>query len=181
MLPYYLNLNKRLISDKLSETLLEIAKNHIDEFTDYKGHRTGLPDGTSYIAPFRHADLFNHSEIEELKKSSTLDFFPVFMMQRPNTTVTIHADDPNGRNCVIITPLFPRENYVPTLFWEKGKTEPVAVCYFDNFNSALLNTQKYHNLKNIDSYRINLQLCFAEPMEKVAHLYETGQLFKNSI
>ena len=179
MLPYYLNLNKRLVSDKLSETLLEIAKIHIDEFRDYKGQESGTTDGTSYIAPFRHSELFNHSEIEELKKSSTLNFFPIFMMQRPNTVVKIHADDPNGRNCVIITPLFPKVNYVPTRFWEKDKTEPIAVCHFDNFNSTLVNTQIHHDLKNIDSYRINLQFCFTEPMEEVAHLYETGQLFKN--
>jgi hypothetical protein len=179
MLPYYLNLNKRLISDELSETLLEIAKIHIDEFRDYKGQASGLTDGTSYIAPFRHADLFNHIEIEELKKVCTLNFFPIFMMQKPNTVVKIHADDPNGRNCVIITPLFPKVNYVPTCFWEKGKTEPVAVCHFDNFNSTLVNTQILHNLENIDSYRINLQFCFTEPMEEVAQLYETGQLFKN--
>ena len=178
MLPYYLNLNKRLISDELSEILLEIAHQYIDDFTDYKGQASGLTDGTSYIAPFRHADLFNHIEIEELKKVCTLNFFPIFMMQKPNTVVKIHADDPNGRNCVIITPLFPKENYVPTCFWEKYKTEPVAVCNFDNFNSALVNTQIRHNLKNIDSYRINLQFCFTEPMEEVAHLYETGQLFK---
>ena len=52
MLPYYLNLNKRLISDELSETLLEIAKQHIDEFKDYTGQANGLKDGTSYISPF---------------------------------------------------------------------------------------------------------------------------------
>jgi len=179
MLPYYLNLNKRLISDELSETLLELAKKHIDEFTDYRGQANGLPDGTSYIAPFKHANLFNHIEIEELKKNCTLNFFPIFMMQRPNTVVKIHADDPNGRNCIIITPLSPKGSYVPTRFWEKNKTEPVAVCHFDNFNSTLVNTQMLHDLENINNYRINLQFCFTESMEKVAHLYETGQLFKN--
>jgi hypothetical protein len=178
MLPYYLNLNKRLISDDLSETLLEIAKNHIDDFIDYKGQSTGILDGNSFLSSFRHADLFNHSEIEELKNSCTLKFFTLFMMHRPNTIVKIHADDPNGRNCIIITPLFPKINYVPTRFWEKDKKDPVAVCHFDNFNSTLVNTQVLHDLKNIDSYRINLQFCFTESMEEVAHLYETGQLFK---
>ena len=180
MLPYYLNLNKRLISDELTETLSEIAKNHIDDFIDYKSQVTGKKDGNSFLSAFRHADLFNYSEIEELKNSCTLKFFPLFIMHRPSTTVDIHVDDPNGRNCVIITPLFPKENYAPTRFWEKkDKTEPVAVCNFDNFNSTLVNTQQYHDLKNFDSYRINLQFCFTEPMEEVAHLYETGQLFKN--
>ena len=181
MLPYYLNLNKRLISDELSETLLEIAKNHINDFTDYKGQATGIADGNSYIAPFRHASLFNHNEIQEFKNSCILKFFPVFMMHRPNVKVDIHADDPNGRNCVIITPLFPKTNYVPTRFWEKDKTEPVAICHFDNFNSTLVNTQIHHDLENIDSYRFNLQFCFTEPMEEVAHLYQTGQLFKNKL
>ena len=179
MLPYYLNLNKRLISDELSEILSETAKNHIDEFRDYKSQNFGVTDGNSYIAGPRHAEFFNHNEIKELKKVCTLNFFPIFMMQKPNTVVKIHADDPNGRNCVIITPLFPKVNYVPTYFWEKDKTEPVAVCHFDNFNSTLVNTQILHNLENIDSYRINLQFCFTEPMEEVAQLYETGQLFKN--
>jgi hypothetical protein len=182
MLPYYLNLNKRLISDKLSETLLGIVKHHIDDFADYKSQSTGKPDGNAYIAylaPFIHPDLFLHSEINELKKSCALNFSPTFMMHRPNTKVDIHSDDPNGRNCVIITPLFPKVNYVPTRFWEKDKTEPVAVCDFSDFNSALVNTQINHDLKNIDSYRFNLQFCFNEPMKIVADLYQTGKLFKN--
>jgi hypothetical protein len=181
MLPYYLNLNKRLISDELSETLLEIAQQHIDDFTDYKGQLTGLKDGNSYIASFRHPELFNHSEIEDLKKSCTLDFFPACMMHRPNTKVDIHSDDPNGRNCVIITPLFPKVNYVPTRFWSNTNSKPtlVAVCDFSDFNSVLVNTQIHHDLENIDSYRFNLQFCFSEPMEMVAQLYQTGKLFKN--
>ena len=179
MLPYYLNLNKRLISDELSETLLEIAKVHIDEFRDYKGQANGLTDGTSYIAGPRHAEFFNHNEIKELKNSCTLKFFPLLMMHRPNTKVHPHIDDPNNRNCVIITPLFPKVNYVSTRFWGENKTDLLSVCHFDNFNSTLINTQIIHDLENIDSYRFNLQFCFNESMEKVAHLYETGQLFKN--
>ena len=179
MLPYYLNLNKRLISDELSLTLLETAKNHIDDFIDYKGQATGIKDGNSYISPFKYPDMFSHDEIKELTNSCTLKFYPIFMMHRPNTKVDVHADDPNSRNSVIITPLFPKENYVPTRFWEKGNTNPVAVCHFDNFNSTLVNTQMYHDLENIDSYRFNLQFCFKEPMAEVAHLYETGKLFKN--
>ena len=179
MLPYYLNLNKRLISNELSETLLEIAKNHIDNFINYRGQLTGRKDGNSFLSPFGNANFFNHSEIEELKNSCMLKFFPLFMMHRPNTKVDIHIDDPNNRNCVIITPLFPKINYVPTRFWKKNKTELVAVCNFDNFNSTLVNTQISHDLENIDSYRFNLQFCFKESMEEVAHLYETGQLFKN--
>jgi hypothetical protein len=178
MLPYYLNLNKRLISDDLSQSLIKIAKHHIDDFTDYKSQETGLKDGNSYIAPFSHSELFNHSEIKELTNSCMLKFFTIFMMHRPNTIVDIHVDDPNGRNCVIITPLFPKVNYVPTRFWGKNKTDLLSVCHFDNFNSTLVNTQIYHDLENIDSYRFNLQFCFTEPIEEVAHLYETGQLFK---
>ena len=67
MLPYYLNLNKRLISNELSETLLEIAKNHIDNFINYRGQLTGRKDGNSFLSPFGNANFFNHSEIEELK------------------------------------------------------------------------------------------------------------------
>jgi len=182
MLPfYYLNLNKRLISDALSETLLEIVHQHINDFIDYKGQEGGKKDVNSFISLFRHADLFKHNEIEELKKFCTLNFFLTFVMHRPNTIVDIHIDDTNGINCVIITPLFPNVNYVPTYFWERGKIEPVAVCHFDNFNSTSVNTQHYHNLENNDTYRFNLQFCFTEPMEVVAALYQKGELFKNTL
>jgi hypothetical protein len=181
MLPYYLDLNKRIISDELSNTLLEIANRHIDDFIEYKGQNNGELDGNSSLSSFRRPDLFNHFEILKIKKSCILKFYPVFIMHKPNTVVKRHKDDPNHRNSVIITPLFPKANYVPTRFWEEDKNEPVAICRFENFNSALLNTQMQHDLENIDSYRINLQFCFDESFDVVADLYLTGKLFKKQV
>ena len=178
MSQYFLNLNKRLISDELSNTLLEIANRKLESFIDYHGQLTNEWDGNSYLYV---DEISNNPDIVRIKNSCSLYFFTVIMMHKPNVTVKKHVDDPNNRNCLIITPLAPKENYAPTRFWEKGNPNPVAVCDFSDFNSALVNTQMIHDLENCESYRFNLQFCFNEPYQVVKELYEKGELFKNTV
>lgn len=176
MYPYFLNLNKRIITDELANYMLEIANSKLDSFVDYRGQETNTLDGNSYLYT---EEITNNPEILQLKDSCNLYFFALVMMHRPNVTVVKHIDDPNHRNCLIITPLEPKENYASTRFWEKGNPNPVANCTFPNFNSALVNTQKIHDLENTNTYRFNLQFCFNEPFEVVSDLYIKGKLFKN--
>ena len=176
MLPYFLNLNKRIIDDELCLVLLDIANKNIKAFQDYRDQRDNEIDGNSF---YYSKDLSSIPKIQDLKKSCKLNFYSVLLMHRPNIVVKKHKDDPNKRNCVLATPLTPKENYASTLFWSRESKDPVAVCDFPNFNSVFLNTQKIHSLKNYNVYRFNLQFCFDEPFEVVTDLYQNGQLFDN--
>ena len=176
MKPYYLNLNKRLISDSFSTKLVEIAESNINSFESYVSKVYNEPDGIEYL---NNNKIAYYPEIAKLKKICRLDFSPVLIMQKPNTVIRPHVDDGNKRSSLLITPLMPRINYVPTLFWDRNTKTHVATCEFPNFNTALINTKELHGLTNINVHRINLQFCFNESFETVANLYETGELFKN--
>jgi len=175
MLPYFLNLNERIIDDETCSLLLEIANKNIESFKVYRGKINGELDGN---ASYSSEEVASISKIQNLKKSCKLDFYPLIMMHRPNIIVKKHKDDPNKRNCVMVTPLSPKENYAPTAFFKCHYAEDsVAICEFLNFNSVFLNTQQIHSLKNYDDYRFNLQFCFNESFEIVTDLYQKGQLF----
>ena len=176
MLPYFLNLNKRFISDDLAKTILTLAEKNKKHFIHYRMQSTGLPDGNAYLtlrAPFTIPG------IEKIKSSCSLELLPLVMMHVPNVVVDKHIDDPNKRNCLLITPLSPKENYVPVHFWEEDGLEPAATCEFEKFNSAIINTQVLHELTNGNEYRFNLQFCFNESFDEVIDLYQKGILFKN--
>ncbi len=186
MSPYFYKLTKSVISNTLKEKIIKISTEHLDEFTSYKGQRTGKPDGNHYF----FGKLLNEEpEIASLVSSSTLPCFPLIMLHYPNTKVLRHVDNPNKRNCVLLTPVFPTVNYTPTWFWNpKGPFEgweeedltPVATCEFENMNSVLLNTQLPHSLETTDSFRMNFQLCFEASFENVYERLTQQTLFLQS-
>jgi len=177
MLPYFFNLNKRIIDDETCLELLDITYENIKAFQDYRDQRDDKIDGNSF---YYSKNVTSVPKIQDLKKSCKLNFYPVLLMHKPNIIVKKHKDDPNKRNCVLSTPLTPKENYAHTLFWSSRESkDPVAVCDFSNFNSVFLNTQELHSIKNYNVYRVNLQFCFDEPFEVVTDLYQNGQLFDN--
>jgi hypothetical protein len=177
MSPYFLNLNERIVDDELSLILLDIANKNVESFRDYRGGMNNDYDGNS---TFSLKNITPIPKIQELKNSCILNFYPILFMHRPNIIVKKHRDDPNKRNCVLVTPLAPKENYAPTNFFQNfNDEEPVATCDFSNFNSVFLNTQQIHYLKNYDVYRFNVQFCFNESFEVVTDLYQKGQLFNN--
>jgi hypothetical protein len=176
MLPYFLNLNERIINDEACLMLLEIANTNIESFLDYRGRLNNEFDGNSTYS-LRNTLI---PKIQELKNSCKLNFHSTLFMHRPNIIVKKHRDDPNKRNCVLVTPLAPKENYAHTNFFQNfNDEEPVATCDFSNFNSVFLNTRQFHSLKNYDVYRFNVQFCFNESFEVVTDLYQKGQLFNN--
>ena len=178
MSPYFLNLNERIINDETCLMLLEIANKNIESFRDYRfGIHNELDGNSSYS--LRNISI---PKIQELKNSCKLGFYPILIMHRPSIAVKKHIDDPNKRNCVLATPLSPKENYAPTNFFRNfNDEEPIATCDFSNFNSVFLNTQHIHSLKNYNVYRFNFQLCFDEPFEIVTELHQKGQLFDKDI
>lgn len=185
MEPYFYKLSVSLLSDKLKEKIINISKENLKDFLSYKGQRTGKEDGNN----FYFGKLLNEEpEIDQLIRTCSLECFPIIMLHYPNTKVIRHIDNPNKRNCVLITPVFPIEDYAPTWFWEPvgafdtwedQKLSPAATCDFVDQSSVLLNTQKTHSLESKDSFRINFQLCFEDSFETVVSRIKNKTLFSN--
>lgn len=174
--PYFYKLTSTLLDAETERLIVDKAMENPEEFFAYKGQATGKEDG-NYI--FVKGFLRELEGVQRLIKSCTLECYPLVMKHHPNTPVPIHIDNPNGRNCVIISPLIPTTGYAPTHFWNSfDAAEPVATVEFDDMIPALINTQRLHSLTNNDNLRMNFQLCFTEPFTTVRELLQTGKLFK---
>ena len=183
MRPYFYKLSHSLISDTLKEKIIKLSNEQLGDFISYTGQRTGKADGNH----FYFGKLLNEDpDIISLISSCTLTCFPIIMLHYPNTKVLRHIDNPNKRNCVLLTPVFPKEDYTPTWFWnptgefdtwEDQDLEPAATCNFENQNSVLLNTQQPHSLTSNDSFRINFQLCFERSFDDVYEKLRQNTLF----
>lgn len=173
MIPYYFDLGRRIISDEISSTLIDLFHAYREDFVQYKTHSGRVHDGNNFI---RGHHLKNNLKIQDLIDSVLLPCYPVLMMHQPNTEISRHVDDPNKRNSIIITPLLPESGFPPTRFYQNDSL--IAECNFEKNNSYLVNTQVYHDLKTNDEYRLNFQLSFNESFDKVLDLFLKNQLFK---
>lgn len=174
--PFFYKLPYRLLDDATENLLVQKAMENPDEFFAYKGQRTGKEDG-NYI--FVRGFLREVEGVQRLMKACTVECYPLVMRQSPNTPGPIHIDNPNGRNCVIISPLLPKIDYVPTQFWESfDSTVPLATADFSDRMPALINTQKLHNINNNNNLRMNFQLCFEKSFNEIRNLLIDEKLFK---
>jgi hypothetical protein len=173
---FFYKLNYKLLDDVTETALIQIAEEKKDEFIQYAGHNTGRPDGNYY---FIRGPLRELAGVQKWVRSCVIDCYPLIMRHYPNIEVPKHVDNPNGRNCIIISPITPIDDYVPTHFYSNiDDREPAATIDFKDRMPVLLNTQQVHGLQNNNNLRINFQLCFTEKYEVVKDLLETGQLFK---
>jgi hypothetical protein len=185
MEPYFYSLSESVISSRLKNEIISFSLDNLTEFKEYRGQRTGKSDGNNIY----YGDILNKDpEVLALMERCTLKCFPIIMLHRPHTKVIRHVDNPNKRNCVLITPLFPEENYTSTFFWEPSgpfetwedqELTPIAICDFKEKNSVLLNTLKVHSLQSEDSIRINFQLCFENDFEIVVDKIKNKSLFRD--
>ena len=172
MTPYFYNIEKQLFSSELLNELESFVLSKLDSFLSYQ-LGDGKTDGNNY---YYAEDLKAIPEIKSFIKNCYLDCFPMIVLHKPNGKVIKHVDDPNKRNTVIITPIYPAKEYTSTKFWQDDNC--VAVCEFNKGGSTFFNTQKTHSLTNSNEYRFNLQLCFNEDFETVLKLYNNNMLFK---
>jgi hypothetical protein len=172
---YYHKLDNKLLTTETEDQIVQIAINNPDEFVPYKSQRTGNLDNNWYLV---RGPLRSVVQLQHLMQSCVLNCYPLIMRHFPNVEVPIHKDDPNARNCVLINPIVPKTDYVPTNFYtdfnESSKVESVD---FSDGLPALVNTQALHNLYNNNNLRINLQLCFRESFETVQNLLIEDKLF----
>lgn len=172
---YYHKLDKKLLTTEAENQIVKIAIDNPDDFVPYKSQRTENLDNNWYLV---RGPLRSVIQLQDLMQSCVLKCYPLIMRHFPNVKVPIHKDDPNARNCVLINPIMPTTDYVPTNFYtdfnENSKVESVD---FNDGLPALVNTQALHSLYNNNNLRINLQLCFRESFETVQNLLIEDKLF----
>lgn len=174
--PFFYKLPFRLLDDKTENLIVEKAMENPSEFFAYKGQRTGKEDG-NYI--FVRGFLREVEGVQRLMKACTVECYPLIMKQHSNLKGPIHVDNPNGRNCVIITPLVPKKDFVSTNFYTSFEdTVPVASVDYSDELPTLINTQRLHNVNNNDNLRMNFQLCFKNSFVEIRNLLLDGKLFK---
>lgn len=194
-MPYFHKLSRRILSKEFEQKVIDLTFQHLDAIVAYKAKQSGLEDGNNYLDK---PQLESEPEIQALLGSCALRCYPLLMVHKPNVSVRKHVDDPVGRNCVLIHPIYPKENYSPTQFWriknatptlfakiknsrlqdwDAAQLEQAAVCDFADGMPAFVNTQKIHSVSNNDTYRINFQLCFADSFERVVDRFVNGTLF----
>lgn len=173
MLPYFYKLDKRLISKETSDFLIKFVLENINKFIKNIPD-SGFPEGNNH---YFGKELLDIKEIQKLKNSCSINFYPVIYLQKPNDIVIPHIDNKKYRRSTLIHPLYPLENYSPTYFWGND-ANPVAVCEFNDRLPAFLNVDKYHSLKNNNTYRFNLQFSFQENFDTVISLYQQNKLFQ---
>jgi hypothetical protein len=183
MEPYFYKIEKDILTTELKDFIVEKSLDNKNRFIPYRSRAHKYVDGNNF---YFGSLITQHPEIIKVVASCSIKCYPVILLHKPNTRVIKHVDDPNKRNCVLSIPLYPKENYSPTWFWEKEgssidwKDKPLkllATCNFANMQPAFLNTQIVHSLDTFDSYRLNFQLCFNDPFEKVVELYKQNKLF----
>jgi hypothetical protein len=172
MLPYFYNLQKRIISDSFSTKLISIYNENKESFAPFKGPENRY-DGNRF---FPNSVLVDYSEIQSFQKTCVLENRVLLLMQPPHEQVIRHIDRPPFRKSAILTPLLPALNYAPTNFYENDVK--VTEIDFKDRNSVLFNTQKFHDVKNGDSVRLNFQIVFSETFEEVLDLVLNDRLFK---
>lgn len=172
---YFYKLSNHLIDEETRSILISHATGKSDEFFAYKGQRTGKEDG-NYI--FVRGFLKEVEGVQRLIRACTVECYPLIMKQHANLKGPIHIDNPNGRNCVIITPLIPEKDFVSTNFYTSFEdTVPIVSVDYSDGLPALINTQRLHNLNNNDNLRMNFQLCFENSFNEIRNLLLANKLF----
>jgi len=173
MLPYFINLNNRLISDDETNDIRDFAFTHIDKFIN---HNYDGNYNFSTISMLKN----NIPAIGELERRFKIRTKLALLCHLPKTEVIKHIDSSFSRNTVLMIPINPLGNYPPGYFWNTLEdTDPISICDFANNSAILFNTRKIHSVINdSDKHRLNLQFSFYEDIETVYKLYSNGDLLE---
>ena len=173
MVPYFFKFDNKLLTSTEEDKITEIGIKNLNNFIQYKGKSSNNYDGNCLY----FKTLMLYSEIRNLVSKFSIPCRPMIVMHHPGVEVIKHTDDlGHHRHCVLINPLLPKKDYVPTLFWENETV--IATCEFTDSLPALINTQAFHSLQNNNNLRLNFQLCFDIDFSEVLDLHREGKLLK---
>ena len=100
----------------------------------------------------------------------------LFQMNKGQRGV-LHKD--TDRTAGILFPISPiGEEFAPIMFFDENKNLIHKLNYSNK--AIILNVLKYHNVEYTDTTRVNFQIDFHIPYNKLVELYEAGKLFKGN-
>lgn len=173
MLPYFINLNNRLISDDETNEIRDFAFTHIDKFINHNYDGNLMFSSISMLKN-------NIPAVDKLERRFKIRAKLSLLCHLPRTEVIKHVDSSFSRNTVLMIPINPLDNYPPGYFWNTLEdTDPISICDFTNNSAILFNTRKIHSVINdSDEHRLNLQFSFYEDIESVYKLYSSNKLLE---
>jgi hypothetical protein len=180
MLPYFYRLNVDLLTAETKQDLVDdVLQNHLQEMIISETGKNNFRTNILYSAP-NAAYFGRHPGIAELLNSLLIKpSYTVLLLQRPGDDAKRHRDMRPDRETALSIPLCPTTGYSSTLFWkQKVDEQHVAVCDFtDNMTPIFLNTDEFHGVEITHDYRLNFQVSFAQKIDRIVELWETGTLF----
>jgi hypothetical protein len=177
MMPYFFEFNRHLLSDSAKQYFVDHSLKNLDTFTKSKVIDTDVYDKHNYITgPI----LKNHEEFGRLLESFAIKpAYSIVMMHHPHTVIPRHYDKKYGRDTILSIPLYPAVGYSKLEFWTDRETPtPCATILYEKMLPVVFNTTELHTLVLGDSVRLNIQICFAEPIQQIYDAHTGNTLFK---
>lgn len=178
MLPYFYKLRHKILLTQEKDKAAAIALTRLEKFWMHGNSKYGDSGNNILYGKFVQDIEF----ISFISKNTCVSHYPIVIMHTPNSHITRHRDIPNNRDTVLTIPIYPNQNYAPTLYFKDSiQIEPEAICDHSDEMPSFMNTTELHEVRNSDSYRLNIQLCFTKKIEEIVELYESGKLFKDEL
>jgi hypothetical protein len=120
-------------------------------------------------------------DLKKLEESISIPFTAYIAYTNPNAKLGIHKDSrADKRQCGIMLPLYPDNNYAPTLIYPNCPSDKTAVKMTADDCPALWNIQEFHDVENNDNIRFNFQIYFGLPytFDVVSKMIDNGTFFK---
>ena len=154
----------------------------------YHNHKIykGTPTGIQVVSTYKGAVPIVGLVKEMINKTNPkLGFFiAVFMKFAPkdgtgigSKNYGIHKDDHRGRTSCITWALYPElKDFSPIKYYNEDETFNEAVYYKEK--PLIITTRNNHSVDNkSEEARYTFQICFYDPIEKLAELDQKGELF----
>lgn len=176
---YFTPLGFNILSNQTVERVREYVLAHPSEVVPRVASKTGEEYGLYYISG--RVFTYARTDIAKLMKLCNIRWTYRILCMQPMSSIRKHIDvSKKDRECAIMQPIHPLADYKPTLWWRSYTDEkPAAVSPVSG--AVLCNTQKIHSVENdTPELRMNFQICFSAPYERVLGLLKEGRLFKEA-
>lgn len=162
--PYFYNLSRHILSETVRKDLAALALENVDQIKpgapkDWR--RITQPSGNDFLKITQAPEPVKQI-VENIRSQIIHPFYTLTLAkQEPGKEVLRHTD---LRQAIIINPLYPIEDFEPTMFWaDYDSQEPLATCHYPNGLPSLLNPRHIHNIHNRKpTYRLAFQIEFHE-------------------
>lgn len=172
---FFHKLECKILSENQEYEIEKFSFLHLDKFIAYRSKASSLQDGNYFLTG---QILYSNQAIRDTILKIKIPCTPAILMHKPNTKVFRHIDEPKNRSCSIINPIYPKENFTPTVFYKSLNDTVGYNCNFTDRMPSLINTREFHELETGSDYRINFQLSFSQDFATILGMIKDNTLFK---